>query len=211
MALGAVGKKESLSEKAYQMLKEAILAGELKPGGIVTEEGMADLLQISRTPIRTALQQLAGEGFLKAGRKNMIVAGVEEEELQHIDQVRAELETLSAELVCRKGLEPEEIAELRIACRKQDEAAKTRDVQAFFLQGERFHTRLAAFSGNAYLAEVISQASAKAVRFLANQADPAQFLDMSGSEHEAILDVILQGDPEAARAKMRAHVGKNRG
>ena len=211
MALGAVGKKESLSEKAYQMLREAILSGELKPGDVLTEEGMDDLLEISRTPVRSALQQLASEGLLKAGRKNLIVAGVEEEELKDIDQVRAELEPLSAELACKKGLSLEQAEELREYCRRQNLAAQAKNVREFFLQGEKFHIRLAEFSGNRYLAEMISQASTSAVRYLTNQAEPARFLDASGSEHEAILQAILQGSPEAARRQMKEHVAKDRG
>lgn len=211
MALGALGKKESLSEKAYQMLREAILAGELKPGDVLTEEGMADLLQISRTPVRSALQQLATEGFLTAGRKNMIVAGVDEEELKHVDQVRAEIEPLSAELVCRKGLTLDEIEELRGYCRRQNVAAQAGSVREFFLQGEKFHTRLAELSGNAYLAEMVGQASTSAIRFLTNQTDSKKFLDQSGTEHEEILMTILRGDTAKARERMREHVKKNRG
>jgi len=211
MALGALGKKESLSEKAYQMLREAILSGELKPGDVLTEEGMAELLAISRTPVRSALQQLAAEGLLKLGRKNLIVAGVDEEELKHVDQVRAEIEPLSAELVCRRGLSFEEIEELRGYCRRQNLAAQAGSVREFFIQGENFHTRLAALSGNAYLAEMIRQASTAAIRFLTNQAEPKKFLDQSGTEHEEILMTILRGNPAKAREVMREHVKKDRG
>lgn len=206
MALGAVGKKESLSEKAYGMLREAILDGELKPGDVLTEEGIAELLQISRTPVRSALQQLMLEGLLKLEHKNLLVAGVNEAEIQEIDQVRGELEPLSAELVCRRGLGKEQIKELELYCRKQSEAAKQGLVKEFFLAGERFHLRLAEFSGNRYLAEMISRASASAIRYLANQEKPEQFLDASGLEHEEILQVILNGAPSEARRKMREHI-----
>ena len=206
MALGAVGKRESLSEKAYGMLREAILDGELKPGDVLTEEGIAELLQISRTPVRSALQQLTLEGLLKMEHKNLIVAGVDEAEIQEIDQVRLELEPLSAELACRRGLSKAQTEELQEYCQRQSKAAQAGDVKGFFLAGERFHIRLAELSGNRYLAEMISRASASAVRYLVNQEQPEQFLDASGSEHEAILQVILQGDALAARARMREHI-----
>jgi DNA-binding GntR family transcriptional regulator len=210
MALGAVGKKESLSERAYQMLKEAILSNELRPGDVLTEEGTADLLQISRTPVRSALQQLAADGFLKAGRKNLVVAGIEDEEIQDVDQVRAELEPLSAELNCRRGLTGQQTEELRGYCQKQNRAAAERNVKEFFRYGENFHTRLAEFSGNRYLASMISKASMTAVRYLMNQEEPERFLDTSGSEHEQVLNRILSGNCEEARAAMKKHIEEKR-
>ena len=208
MALGAVGKKESLAEKAYRMLKNAILDGELKPGEILTEEGMAELMQISRTPVRSALQQLTLEGMLRTERKNLVVAGVKEEEIKDIDQVRAELEPLSAALNCKKGLSKDQVMELTEYCERQKKAARDKDVRAFFLNGEQFHVRLADFSGNGYLADMISRSSAAAVRYLMNQEDPEKYLDDSGEEHEAVLASVLAGDPESARLKMRQHVQK---
>ncbi|MCI8514150.1 MAG: GntR family transcriptional regulator [Lachnospiraceae bacterium] len=211
MALGAVGKKVSLTEKAYQMLREAILSGELKPGEVLTEEGMADLLQISRTPVRSALQQLASEGFLESGRKNLTVARVDAEELRDIDQVRAELEPLSAKLACQKGLTEEQAKELRAYCQGQEQAAREEDVKSFFHAGENFHIRLAEFSGNPFLASMISRASMAAVRYLTNQARPEHFLDASGAEHERVLAAVLSGDAEAARRAMKKHIQGERG
>ena len=49
MALQALKKRESFSDKAYQMLREAILTGELKPGEQLTEEVLSAQLGISRT------------------------------------------------------------------------------------------------------------------------------------------------------------------
>ena len=49
MALQALKKRESFSDKAYHMLREAILTGELKPGEQLTEEALSAQLGISRT------------------------------------------------------------------------------------------------------------------------------------------------------------------
>lgn len=211
MALGAVGKKESLSEKAYRMLREAILSGELKPGETLTEEGTAELLQISRTPVRSALQQLAAEGFLKTGRKNLSVARVGEEELRDIDQVRSELEPLSAKLACLKGLTKNQEEELRKYCREQERAAREKDVKRFFHFGESFHIRLAECSGNPFLADMILRASTAAVRYLTNQENAERFLDDSGTEHEQVLAAVLSGDEERAGRVMRDHIQEERG
>ena len=66
MPLEAVDRKEPLSERAYQILKNAILAGDLPPGEPLAEEGLAGRLKISRTPIRTALHR---RGRLRQGNR----------------------------------------------------------------------------------------------------------------------------------------------
>ena len=45
--LGAIKRNPTLADKAYEIIKEAIIANELKPGQILTEEGLAEKLQIS--------------------------------------------------------------------------------------------------------------------------------------------------------------------
>lgn len=46
MALQALKKRESFSDKAYRMLREAILTGELKPGEQLTEEALSRLAKL---------------------------------------------------------------------------------------------------------------------------------------------------------------------
>ena len=156
-----------------------------RPTELIETEGINLLgvrtLNVTKTNIvEKGIGQLMLEGMLRTERKNLVVAAVREEELNDIDQVRAELEPLSAELSCRRGLSRTQAEELLGYCRQQKEAAQKKDVRTFFLSGEQFHVRLAEFSGNRYLAEMISRASAAAVRYLTNQKDPVQYLDASG-------------------------------
>lgn len=59
--LPKIGEKLSLSDKAYKVIKEAILNNDLKPREILSEEALATKLGISRTPLRTALKRLEFE------------------------------------------------------------------------------------------------------------------------------------------------------
>ena len=99
MALQAVNRGESLSDRAYRMLRNAILSGELAPGEPLTEESLAERLQISRTPIRTALHRLVSEGLAEtACGKGISVREVGDRDVRQVDEVRAVLEPLSASL-----------------------------------------------------------------------------------------------------------------
>ena len=53
--------KLSLSEIAYEHIKDMILEGTIAPGDILNEGKLADELGMSRTPIREALRTLSSE------------------------------------------------------------------------------------------------------------------------------------------------------
>ena len=64
MALTPIKKNSTLKEQAYEQIRQAINTNALKPGTFLTEEQLSSMLSISRTPIRSALQQLVYEKLL---------------------------------------------------------------------------------------------------------------------------------------------------
>ncbi len=207
MALQALKKKESLSDKAYHMLREEILNGELKPGDLLTEEALSAQLGISRTPIRAALQLLTAMRLTECdARGRIVVSSVIDSEVRDVDLVRLRIEPLSAQLAAERGLTDAQIDELRGYCRMQERAAEEQDITMFFDYGYRFHNRLAEFTGNHFLAEMIGRASMTAVRYLMNSEDPAAFIDRSGEEHEQILRIVIARDAAGAAAAMERHI-----
>ncbi len=207
MALQALKKKESLSDKAYHMLREAILNGELKPGDLLTEEALSAQLGISRTPIRAALQLLTAMRLTECdARGRIVVSSVIDSEVRDVDLVRLRIEPLSAQLAAERGLTDAQADELRGYCRMQERAAEEQDITTFFDYGYRFHNRLAEFTGNHFLAEMIGRASMTAVRYLMNSEDPAAFIDRSGEEHEQILQLVTARDAAGAAAAMERHI-----
>ena len=77
--LGAIKRNPTLADRAYEIIKEAIIANELKPGQVLTEEGLAEKLQISRTPIKSALLRLVYEEIAEYnGSKNVVVSDITE-------------------------------------------------------------------------------------------------------------------------------------
>ena len=56
--------KVSLSQSAYNQIKDAICQGQIAPGDILSESQLASQLSMSRTPVREALRTLASEGFV---------------------------------------------------------------------------------------------------------------------------------------------------
>ncbi|MDD4715707.1 MAG: GntR family transcriptional regulator [Oscillospiraceae bacterium] len=207
LALQAIGKKEFLSDRAYHSIRTAIIHNELKSGEVLIEEKLAEQLNISRTPIRTALQMLVNDKLAENdARGRIIVSEVVVKDVRDIDQVRAEIEPLSVRLNCMRGLTDAQGKELRSFCRAQSEAAARDDVENFFVSGYRFHNHLAVCSGNHFLANMIERASLTAVRYLMKRPDPERYIDNSGVEHEEILALIILGAEQEAVSKMRNHI-----
>jgi DNA-binding GntR family transcriptional regulator len=88
---------DTLTELAYQKLEEMIVTLQLAPGGILSEQALAAVLGIGRTPIREALQRLAREGLIVIlPRKGILVADTDPMKQLLVIEVRRELERLLA-------------------------------------------------------------------------------------------------------------------
>ena len=207
MVLHAIRGKESLSDKAYKMIRLAIIRNELEAGEVLAEEKLAEMLGISRTPIRTALQMLAADRLAENdARGRLIVGDVVARDVRDVDLVRSEIEPISVRLNCEHGLTNAQIKELRSFCIAQKHAAKERNTEDFFITGYSFHNNLAACSENIFLADMVARASLTAVRYLMKSPNPEIYIDNSGEEHDEILELIAERNTEKAVAKMRSHI-----
>ena len=57
-----------LRDRAYRMLRDAIVTGELEPGAVIRDAELAERVGLSRTPVREALARLADEGWSRPSR-----------------------------------------------------------------------------------------------------------------------------------------------
>lgn len=99
------GGDESLParERAYRYLRQTIIGGQLAAGTRVVEERIAEDLQISRTPVREALQRLRSEGLLVQVRRGQLEAvGVSEHAREELHQLRVAIDGVVARLLARK-------------------------------------------------------------------------------------------------------------
>jgi DNA-binding GntR family transcriptional regulator len=95
-----------LKGKILQVLREAILSGRLKPGERLNESRIARQLQMSRVPVREALQRLEEQGLVvSVPRKGMFVVSLSEEESRKINAVRLVLEP-EALILCKAHITP---------------------------------------------------------------------------------------------------------
>ena len=96
--------RENKHDFAYHKIKEWIIKGELPADTILVERQLCDMLGLSRTPVRSALQELAKDGYvLTAPGRGMMVSRVQIEDVIEIFEIRRSLDTLALELFMKSG------------------------------------------------------------------------------------------------------------
>ncbi len=105
----------SAYQTIYAELRRRIMAGRYEPGVQLKEEMLASEMNVSRTPVRRALQNLAEEGLLEArANRGVFVAGWTERDIDEVFDLRCVLETHAAALAAQRATEAQtaELAEL---------------------------------------------------------------------------------------------------
>lgn len=207
MALKNLKKQPSLAEQAYMAIRSAIIANQLTPGEVLTEESLAEMLGISRTPIRAALQRLLFEEIVRQQGKNIVVSDVTEQDVRDVNAVRVQLEPLSARLIGeRGGLNEKQLERLRQCNEKQCAAADAGDGAAFLDHDYAFHVMLAQLSGNGFLVDLVEKSNLVVKRFHTLVGTLEKHVAAAGNEHREILDALAAQDYARAEEAIRAHL-----
>lgn len=111
--LNSIPEKRSRGQEVVERLRQAILHGQLQPGMRLREEELADLLKVSRGPIREALGQLELEGLvIREANKSTTVARLSREDVEEVYSLRLALERLAIKLAIRNG-EPQHFTKMQ--------------------------------------------------------------------------------------------------
>ncbi|PGL70193.1 GntR family transcriptional regulator [Bacillus sp. AFS055030] len=196
----------SLSDQAYDVIKNAIINNEIKPLEYLIEEQIAEKLGISRTPIRTALKKLAYEGLVEMETaKHTRVRMISVEEVQEYQVVRESLEPLVAKLACQ-SIDSEQLAFLKDICNQQQESIDEKDYSQFINLDTQFHCYLAEFTNNHKLKEFISSLRTNLQRYLILTNTIQSSAPEAVKEHYQILDALERKDSTEASELMLNHI-----
>lgn len=195
-----------LSEQLREAIEEEVATGRLQPGTHLDEVELAGRFGVSRTPIREALSQLAGEGLVEMRpRRGAVVAQASPQRLIEMFEVMAELEAMCARLAVRRISEHEMSALLAVHQRCKT-AADQRDPDAYFYANEAFHSALYAASHNAFLCEQAQALQRKLRPYRRLQLRVRNRVQRSFEEHQGIVDALGAGDMALVVDAVRQHV-----
>ncbi|MCC3861744.1 GntR family transcriptional regulator [Pseudemcibacter aquimaris] len=192
----------SLGERTYSLISDMIFNGELEYGDPVQERRLAELLNVSRTPVREAINRLEAEGFLERTCGRVIVREVKLKEFVEILHVRKLLECDAAREAAQ-NIDPDEIQKVRENIEKLLDKEKVTGLELREADDE-FHNFIARNSNNSLLVELIADLRRKTSMFdherLPNRKNPGN------KEHLEILDALAAGDGALAAERMANHI-----
>ncbi len=197
--------QRSLSDDVvYESLRDDIIKQRLLPAQHLFEPDLALRFNVSRTPIRTALQRLASEGLVELiPHKGALVKALSIKEISNLFQIRAALEKMAVENVCGN----QDLAD-RLKCLMEQSqlAIEQNDVQNYTSLDEEFHCQIAEATGNEELVKLVKTLNLRVYIYrLRVLAIPGQ-LKVSLGEHQALTNLIAAGNVTRAGEAAAGHI-----
>jgi DNA-binding GntR family transcriptional regulator len=186
------------------VIREAILSGELEPGARLLQDDLAERLQVSSTPVREALRQLESEGILQSSpNRGVRVAEVDWQAVREIYLIRAELEALATRVAVPR-LHPTDLDRLRALQAEIERHIQQQDLKALRRLNFELHSIIYEAAGLPELLKLIRGLWTKfpwdTLHVLPNRAH------MSAAEHAQLMQALAAGDADRAGRLMRAHI-----
>ena len=206
----AAGALPSRTVAVLEAIKHAILAGELKPGRPLVETDLANVLGVSKTPVREALKTLAGAGLVTMSPyRGAVVRVVNDEAARHVYDARLLLEP---EALARAAAAGHDWQPAHHALARADGA---RDQAERSLANRDFHRELYRGCGNPLLVRMLDDLRDQTalVSAVAWRQEPDWLTqgdipswEHEAAEHRAIVQAAEDGDPAPAAALLHAHI-----
>ena len=198
--------KIPLQEFAYKKCQELIGSGELSPGNLYSESAVSKQLGISRTPLRTALQQLEREGLIiRLPQRGFYVYQFEEKDIEELFAIRKAIEGFAVEHIAKRKQEID-LVEAKKHLAAQEEARKSDDYSEFIREDRKFHENLVRTLNNKRLVAIYSDMRQSIELLGLRRFKMSSQRNQSITEHNAIIKAIENGDPLAAREAVYDHL-----
>lgn len=199
----------SVVDMAVDRIRQKIMRGQFVPGQRLIEPDLAEQINVSRTALREAFRRLAAEGLLElALYKGATVRMLKKDDVAEVFMIRELLEGLVARLatvaINKNPKLKKALLENRDAMRKSVKALDAGD--AYTMANTQFHQLLLDAIESPQLERMVSQLQMPLYRMIYARllAEPARLKSLS--DHERIIEAILDNDPQRAEREMQAHV-----
>ncbi len=187
-----------------ERLREAILAGRLQPGSRLVESDLTSRFGVSRGPVREALRRLTADGLIEHWpHRGAVVRRLTEREIRELFLIRIEMEALAARLAAAAS--PERRTGF-VAAIQPIYADAPRNPCEYLNENAAFHDAVMALADNLELRDLAARLQLPLIMAQVGDVLTPAVLNASVQEHRAVAQAILDRDPEAASARMRAHL-----
>lgn len=202
---------EKRSTKLKKQLEQEILTGELLPGTRLDEQRLAERFDVSRTPVREALNQLSSMGLIETSPGcGATVRKVGLRELIEMFEVMAELESFCGSLAAMR-MTIEEIKTMRQFHQDTQQLVSENRFDEYYEINVLFHECIYHGAHNKYLADQTIHLRNRLAPYRRLQLKHPSRLEISFTEHKEILSAIESRDSIKAAKLLTAHVTAQQG
>ncbi|MFD7868792.1 GntR family transcriptional regulator [Streptomyces sp. NPDC057682] len=199
-------RKTLISDQVYELLRQAVVEGDLAPNDRVVESEIARRLGVSQAPVREAVKRLAREGvFTHVPRRGHFVVEISSQDAEYARQVREPLESLAARLAAERITE-DELAQLDTQVERMHRAVAASDVSEFRDADIEFHTLVGQFAGNPFLARMweVIEPSLRTLRAISDPLFDGDWHAMA-EEHGRLVELLRSREPVKAAEAFADH------
>jgi DNA-binding GntR family transcriptional regulator len=196
-----------LKDRAYAELKELIQTGVFAPNAFLSERQLVKRLGMSKTPIRSALENLESQGLvIVSPQQGIVVKELSAHEIADLFDMRSAIEPFIASRLSERSLAAEAIAQIEENLHLQNLAAQSGDAIAATRLDVAFHRLLAELLDNREAISWLSRCFDKLHRSIlrVNRLSVGR-LPRSYDDHASIAVAILAHDTSVAR-RMTEHL-----
>ena len=199
-----------IREIAYDVLKHAIITGEIPAGERIVETDYAERLHISRTPLREALRKLERDGLVEyVLRRGVVVRAFTIADVEEIYTIRNALEMLTLPAIIRNAT-AEDVASLKERLREMDEVMAHGDIETLSPMARAFHSQLTALCRQNRILRVIEGQDEFITRFSAMAIRQENRRSQAHEEHYKLVEYVEKRDLEHLEKLMRKHIERSK-
>ena len=199
-------KSKSLRERTLDMLREAILSAELRPGESLVETELAKQLGVSRAPIREALQILDKEGLVAiVPYHGTTVRRMTRTDIEELYSMRQLLECFALRRMMAQQ-RPEHVQTLRAHYEAMLVAGQANDMKQVNELDRVFHNDLIDMSGHSLLITMWQAVAMRVQQVMALRNRRNADMSQIARNHLPIIEAIEAGDVETAVTLLQAHI-----
>lgn len=192
-----------LRVQVAERLRSAIVTGRLRPGTPLVETALAEQLNVSRAPIREAIQDLENDGLVETvAYRGKRVKPLTVREVSETCDLRQRFEVMAVRRILEDGTA---VDALWAPCRAMEEAAAAGDREALVAADEAFHRTLIRLSDHHLLAQLWAGLYLRIHQIMSLRNDRDVNLGDIAANHPPIVEALEAGDVECAVRLVSEH------
>ena len=199
--------KSDISDQAFEYISNKINNYELKPGDTISDFLMSKELEMSRTPIKEAIQHLIRLKLVRKERTKSVVTSITVDDIYEILEMRMIIEIYAAEKIReRGGLTKAELKDLAEINHKIADSIKTQSYYDTFNEDSNFHLYLIKLANNSRVLETYKDTIAQGKRLRWLSILTQERLTNIVVEHNNIIKYINNLTENTAPIEIREHM-----